>query len=86
MRRRASQGAIAVLYAAPLLLIELEALQRFKEHLTIVLLSVLFIVIPSQLQASAPPWPGGRRRQRPADRWRHTLVLRVGHGVAPLRS
>ncbi len=34
-------------------LIELEALQRFKEHLTIVLLSVLFIVIPSQLQASA---------------------------------
>ncbi len=33
-------------------LIELEALQRFKEHLTIVLLSVLFIVIPSQLQAS----------------------------------
>ncbi len=34
-------------------LIELESLQRFKEHLTIVLLSVLFIVIPSQLQASA---------------------------------
>jgi NhaP-type Na+/H+ or K+/H+ antiporter len=34
-------------------LIELEALQRFKEHLTIVLLSVLFIVIPSQLQGSA---------------------------------
>jgi len=34
-------------------LIELEALQRFKEHLTVVLLSVLFIVIPSQLQGSA---------------------------------
>jgi NhaP-type Na+/H+ or K+/H+ antiporter len=34
-------------------LIEREALQRFKEHLTVVLLSVLFIVIPSQLQASA---------------------------------
>jgi len=34
-------------------LIELESLQRFKEHLTIVLLSVLFIVIPSQLQAGA---------------------------------
>lgn len=34
-------------------LIELEALHRFKEHLTIVLLSVLFIIIPSQLQPSA---------------------------------
>ncbi len=34
-------------------LIELESLQRFKEYLTIVLLSVLFIVIPSQLQATA---------------------------------
>jgi CPA1 family monovalent cation:H+ antiporter len=33
-------------------LVEREALQRFKEHLTIVLLSVLFIVIPSQLQFS----------------------------------
>ncbi len=33
-------------------LIELEALQRFKSHLTVVLLSVLFIVIPSQLQAN----------------------------------
>lgn len=33
-------------------LVERENLQRFKEHLTIVLLSVLFIVIPSQLQAS----------------------------------
>ncbi len=33
-------------------LVEREALQRFKEHLTVVLLSVLFIVIPSQLQAS----------------------------------
>jgi len=32
-------------------LVEREALQRFKEHLTVVLLSVLFIVIPSQLQA-----------------------------------
>jgi NhaP-type Na+/H+ or K+/H+ antiporter len=31
-------------------LVERESLQRFKEHLTIVLLSVLFIVIPSQLQ------------------------------------
>lgn len=34
-------------------LIELESLQRFNEHLTIVLLSVLFIVIPSQLEPSA---------------------------------
>lgn len=33
-------------------LIELEALRRFNAHLTVVLLSVLFIVIPSQLQAS----------------------------------
>ena len=33
-------------------LVEIESLQRFKEHLTVVLLSVLFIVIPSQLQAS----------------------------------
>jgi NhaP-type Na+/H+ or K+/H+ antiporter len=33
-------------------LVELEALHRFKAHLTVVLLSVLFIVIPSQLQAS----------------------------------
>lgn len=33
-------------------LVEREALQHFKEHLTVVLLSVLFIVIPSQLQAS----------------------------------
>ncbi len=33
-------------------LIERESLQRFKENLTVVLLSVLFIVIPSQLQAS----------------------------------
>ncbi|MCC7034369.1 MAG: sodium:proton antiporter [Acidobacteria bacterium] len=32
-------------------LVEREALQRFKEHLTVVLLSVLFVVIPSQLQA-----------------------------------
>lgn len=32
-------------------LVEREALQRFKENLTIVLLSVLFIVIPSQLKA-----------------------------------
>jgi NhaP-type Na+/H+ or K+/H+ antiporter len=32
-------------------LVEREALQRFKEHLTIILLSVLFIVIPSQLEA-----------------------------------
>ena len=31
-------------------LAELESLRRFKEHLTIVLLSVLFIVIPSQLE------------------------------------
>lgn len=30
-------------------LVEREALQRFKEHLTIVLLSVLFVVIPTQL-------------------------------------
>ncbi len=33
-------------------LVELESLQRFKENLTVVLLSVLFIVIPSQLQPS----------------------------------
>ncbi len=33
-------------------LVELEELHRFKAHLTVVLLSVLFIVIPSQLQAS----------------------------------
>jgi NhaP-type Na+/H+ or K+/H+ antiporter len=33
-------------------LVELDALHRFKEHLTVVLLSVLFIVIPSQLHAS----------------------------------
>ncbi len=33
-------------------LVEREALQRFKENLTIVLLSVLFIVIPSQLEAA----------------------------------
>lgn len=33
-------------------LAERETLQRFKEHLTVVLLSVLFIVIPSQLDAS----------------------------------
>lgn len=33
-------------------LVERESLQRFKENLTVVLLSVLFIVIPSQLQAS----------------------------------
>ena len=33
-------------------LVEREALQRFKENLTVVLLSVLFIIIPSQLQAS----------------------------------
>ncbi|MGR4869467.1 cation:proton antiporter [Variovorax sp. LARHSF232] len=32
-------------------LVEREALQRFKEDLTVVLLSVLFIVIPSQLEA-----------------------------------
>ena len=32
-------------------LVERESLQRFKENLTVVLLSVLFIVIPSQLQA-----------------------------------
>ncbi|MEO8857518.1 MAG: cation:proton antiporter [Burkholderiaceae bacterium] len=32
-------------------LVEREVLQRFQEHLTVVLLSVLFIVIPSQLQA-----------------------------------
>ncbi|TFY97242.1 cation:proton antiporter [Ramlibacter rhizophilus] len=32
-------------------LVERETLQRFKEQLTVVLLSVLFIVIPSQLQA-----------------------------------
>jgi CPA1 family monovalent cation:H+ antiporter len=32
-------------------LVEREALQQFKENLTVVLLSVLFIVIPSQLQA-----------------------------------
>lgn len=32
-------------------LVERETLQRFKEHLTVVLLSVLFIVIPSQLDA-----------------------------------
>ncbi|MEZ5283976.1 MAG: sodium:proton antiporter [Vicinamibacterales bacterium] len=31
-------------------LVERESLQHFKEHLTIVLLSVLFIVIPSQLE------------------------------------
>src|SRR5690606_24285650 len=31
-------------------LVELEALQRFKAHLTVVLVSVLFIVIPSQLR------------------------------------
>lgn len=31
-------------------LIELEALHRFKAHLTVVLLSVLFIVIPAQLR------------------------------------
>jgi CPA1 family monovalent cation:H+ antiporter len=31
-------------------LVEREALQHFKEHLTVVLLSVLFIVIPSQLE------------------------------------
>ncbi len=33
-------------------LVERESLQRFKENLTVVLLSVLFIVIPSQLEAS----------------------------------
>ncbi|MEO8281554.1 MAG: sodium:proton antiporter [Ideonella sp.] len=33
-------------------LVERESLQRFKENLTVVLLSVLFIVIPSQLQIS----------------------------------
>ena len=33
-------------------LIEREALQHFKENLTVILLSVLFIVIPSQLDAS----------------------------------
>lgn len=33
-------------------LVEREDLQRFKENLTVVLLSVLFIVIPSQLDAS----------------------------------
>ncbi len=33
-------------------LVGLEALHSFKAHLTVVLLSVLFIVIPSQLQAS----------------------------------
>lgn len=33
-------------------LVEREALQRFKENLTVVLLSVLFIVIPSQLRPS----------------------------------
>ncbi|WP_418315086.1 cation:proton antiporter [Piscinibacter sakaiensis] len=33
-------------------LVERESLQRFKENLTVVLLSVLFIIIPSQLQAS----------------------------------
>lgn len=32
-------------------LVERESLQRFQENLTVVLLSVLFIVIPSQLQA-----------------------------------
>jgi CPA1 family monovalent cation:H+ antiporter len=31
-------------------LVERETLQRFKEHLTVVLLSVLFIVIPSRLE------------------------------------
>ncbi|MEO7938071.1 MAG: sodium:proton antiporter [Burkholderiaceae bacterium] len=34
-------------------LIELEALHRFNEQLTVVLLSVLFIVIPAQLQLGA---------------------------------
>ena len=34
-------------------LVEREVLQRFKEHLTVVLLSVLFIVIPAQLDAEA---------------------------------
>ncbi len=34
-------------------LIEIEALHRFNEHLTVVLLSVLFIVIPAQLQVDA---------------------------------
>ena len=33
-------------------LVEREALQRFKENLTVLLLSVLFIVIPSQLEPS----------------------------------
>ena len=33
-------------------LVEREALQRFKENLTVLLLSVLFIIIPSQLKAS----------------------------------
>jgi len=33
-------------------LVERESLQRFKENLTVVLLSVLFIVIPSQLRSS----------------------------------
>ena len=34
-------------------LIELEALHRFNQHLTVVLLSVLFIIIPAQLQVDA---------------------------------
>lgn len=33
-------------------LVEVESLQRFKENLTIILLSVLFIVIPAQLEFS----------------------------------